>query len=93
MFTWSRPRWDLAAWSESMICAHAIASPLEAATFQRLVRHGLSTLSQRSIRAPIVFDFTGLEKKKKHFDLRNEFPREIGWGARKIIMSDAFERT
>lgn len=31
MFTWSRPRWDLAAWSESMIGAHAIASPLAAA--------------------------------------------------------------
>lgn len=36
---------------------------IAAATFQRLVRHGLSTLSQRSIHAPVVFDFAGLQKR------------------------------
>lgn len=42
----------IVAWSESMICAHAIASLLAAATFKRLVRRDVpfDAFHRRSIR-------------------------------------------
>lgn len=81
----------IVAWSESMICAHAIASLLAAATFKRLVRRDVPFDDRSECAARHRFCQSRLEKNTGK--LLNFFFRAIGEYENPFIEVTHFKNT